>query len=95
MDFSCRKRIFAKSVGNGCPGTGIPPSLLVFLPSDLMTPTSKVQDALVEALLKMARSPDLTEAEVQWLQQFVMHLVTEFSVVKEQPKAEPEEPLAA
>lgn len=58
-------------------------------------PTSKVQQALIEALLKTAKSPDLTEAEGEWLRQFVMRLVAEFAVVKEQQEVAPAEPIAA
>ena len=58
-------------------------------------PTSKVQQALIEALLKTAKSPDLTEAEEERLRQFVMRLVAEFAVVKEQQEVAPAEPIAA
>lgn len=64
--------------------------------SDLMTgPTSKVQQALIEALRNTAKSPDLTEAEGEWLRQFVMRLVAEFAVVREHQEVEPETPIAA
>ena len=57
--------------------------------------TSKIQQALIEALLTTARSPDLTEAEEERLRQFVMRLVTEFAVAKEHQQVEPEEPMVA
>ncbi|HEV2133568.1 MAG TPA: hypothetical protein VGR47_04845 [Terracidiphilus sp.] len=58
-------------------------------------PTSKVQEALIEALHKMASSPELNEAEAEWLKQFVMRMVTELSIVKENQEGEPEAPIAA
>jgi hypothetical protein len=56
----------------------------------MIKPTSKVQEVLVVALLKMARRPDLSEAEVLWLSQFAMHMIVEFSVLKSEDK----EPIA-
>ena len=51
--------------------------------------TSKVQEGLLEALLKMARSRDLTDAEVNWLNQFVVHLIAELSVLKSEDQEVP------
>lgn len=58
-------------------------------------PTSKIQQTLIETLLNMAKSPDLSAAEEGWLRQFVMRMVAEFSVVKEHQEAEPAVPKAA
>lgn len=57
-------------------------------------PSSKVQDALVEALRKMTDSIEMSESESEWLRQFVMRLVAEFSLVKQQ-EVESEEQSAA
>ncbi|WP_162601399.1 hypothetical protein [Occallatibacter savannae] len=35
------------------------------------------------AVLHLQHSPDLSEDEVRWIQQFAAHLITEFSVLKE------------
>jgi hypothetical protein len=45
-------------------------------------PSSKVRQGLIQALLKTARSPDLTDAEVNWLNQFAVYLIAEFSALK-------------
>lgn len=35
------------------------------------------------AVSEMQNSPNLSDAEIQWLQQFALHLISEFSVLKE------------
>jgi hypothetical protein len=54
-----------------------------------------VQEALIEALRNTANSAELTEVEAEWLRQFVMRLVTEFSVLKETQQGETDAPIAA
>ena len=53
-------------------------------------PSIHVRNLLETAVLHLQHSPDLSEEEVRWIQQFAAHLITEFSVLKE-----PEIPRAA
>ena len=46
-------------------------------------PSIHVRNLLETAVLHLQHSPDLTEEEVLWIQQFAAHLITEFSVLKE------------
>jgi len=46
-------------------------------------PSIHVRNLLETAVLHMQHSPDLSEDEVRWIQQFAAHLITEFSVLKE------------
>jgi len=46
-------------------------------------PSLHVRNLLETAVLHLQHSPDLNEEEVQWIQQFAAHLITEFSVLKE------------
>jgi len=48
-----------------------------------MQPSLHVRNLLETAVLHLQHSPDLSEEEVQWIQQFAMHLIAEFSVSKE------------
>jgi hypothetical protein len=45
-------------------------------------PSSNVEEALRTALLNVSKSPDLSEAEVDWVNQFAMRLMAEYSVLK-------------
>jgi hypothetical protein len=51
--------------------------------SDNMQPSIHVRNLLETAVLHVQHSPDLSEEEVRWIQQFAAHLITEFSVLKE------------
>ena len=46
-------------------------------------PSIQVRNLLEIAVLHLQHSPDLSEEEVRWIQQFAAHLITEFSVLKE------------
>lgn len=46
-------------------------------------PSIHVRNLLETAVLHLQHSPDLSEEEVRWIQQFAAHLITEFSVLKE------------
>lgn len=48
-----------------------------------MQPSLHVRNLLETAVLHLQHSPELSEEEVRWVQQFAMHLITEFSVLKE------------
>ena len=48
-----------------------------------MQPSLHVRNLLETAVLHLQHSPELSEEEVQWIQQFAAHLITEFSVLKE------------
>jgi hypothetical protein len=48
-----------------------------------MQPSIHVRNLLETAVLHLQHSPDLSEEEVRWIQQFAAHLITEFSVLKE------------
>jgi len=48
-----------------------------------MQPSLHVRNLLETAVLHLQHSPDLSEEEVRWIQQFAMHLISEFSVLKE------------
>jgi hypothetical protein len=45
-------------------------------------PSSKTQEVLKKSLLKIAERPDLTHADAQWLNRFVLRIIAELSVVK-------------
>ena len=47
-------------------------------------PISKVQEGLIQALLNIDRSPDVTKAEAVWLRRLILRRIAEFSVIKEQ-----------
>ena len=49
-----------------------------------MQPSIHVRNLLETAVLHLQHSPDLSEEEVRWIQQFASHLITEFSVLKEE-----------
>jgi hypothetical protein len=49
-----------------------------------MQPSIHVRNLLETAVLHLQHSPDLSEEEVRWVQQFAAHLITEFSVLKEE-----------
>ena len=60
-------------------------------------PSSKVQEVLAIALRQVIKSPDLSSEDVEWVQQFAIRAIAEFSVLKA-PKDEtddPERPMAA
>jgi hypothetical protein len=42
-----------------------------------------VRNLLETAVLQVQHSPDLTEDDVRWIQQFAAHLITELNVLKE------------
>jgi len=46
-------------------------------------PSIHVRNLLETAVLHLQHSPDLSEEEVRWIQQFAAHLITEFSVLHE------------
>ena len=46
-------------------------------------PSIHVRNLLEKAVLHLQHSPDLSEEEVRWIQQFAMNLITEFNVLKE------------
>jgi len=48
-----------------------------------MQPSLHVRNLLETAVLHLQHSPDLDEEEVRWIQQFAIHLIAEFSVLKE------------
>lgn len=50
--------------------------------------TSNVETTLARTLAAMARSPDLTDAERQWLHQFAVRTVAEFTLYKEKQQQE-------
>ena len=45
-------------------------------------PSSKVQQALCSAMLRLLKSPDLTPEDAEWLQRFAMRTLSEFSILK-------------
>lgn len=47
-------------------------------------PISKVQEGLIQALLNIDRSPDVTKSEAVWLRRLILRRIAEFSVIKEQ-----------
>jgi hypothetical protein len=49
----------------------------------MQQPTIHVRNLLETAVLHLQHSPELSEEEVRWIQQFAAHLITEFSVVKD------------
>jgi hypothetical protein len=49
----------------------------------MQRPSSQISQLLQGAVLELQQSPDLTEEEVRWLQQYALHLISEFSVLKE------------
>ena len=59
-------------------------------------PSIHVRNLLETAVLQLQHSPDLSEEEVRWIQQFAAHLITEFSVRKEPEllNAPPEEEIS-
>jgi len=46
-------------------------------------PSIHVRNLLETVVLHLQHSPDLSEEEVRWIQQFAAHLITEFSVLHE------------
>lgn len=48
-----------------------------------MQPSIRVRNMLETAVLHLQHSPDLSEEEIHWIQEFAAHLITEFSVLKE------------
>jgi hypothetical protein len=57
-------------------------------------PSSKVQQALSNALLRTLRSPDLSHEDSEWIQQFAIRTITEFNLAHEENEA-PEQPRVA
>ena len=57
----------------------------------MLRPTSKTQHALLVSLLEMENSPDLSPADRAQVREFAMHLIAEFSVLKddEDSKSDP------
>ena len=49
----------------------------------LQKPSSLVRKMLHKAVLNMQRSPNLSEEEVQWLQEFAASITAEFSVTNQ------------
>ena len=47
-------------------------------------PSSKVQEVLATALSRVVKSPKLSPEDVQWVKQFALRTIAEFSVVKSQ-----------
>jgi hypothetical protein len=52
-------------------------------PVNMPQPSIQVRTLLERAVLHIQHSPDLSEEEVRWIQQFAAHLITEFSVLQE------------
>jgi len=46
-------------------------------------PSIHVRNLLETAVLHLQHSPDLSEEDVRWIQQFAAHLITEFNVLNE------------
>jgi hypothetical protein len=46
----------------------------------MQQPSIHVRNLLETAVLHLQHSPDLSEEDVRWIQQFAAHLITEFSV---------------
>jgi hypothetical protein len=57
-------------------------------------PSSKVQQTLSATLLQMLQQPDLSPEDAEWLQQFALRTITEFSLDRDKDKA-PGQPIAA
>jgi hypothetical protein len=57
-------------------------------------PSSKVQQALSAALLKMLQSDDLSAEDAEWVQQFALRTIMEFNLTHKDGEA-PEQPMAA
>jgi hypothetical protein len=49
----------------------------------MQQPSIQVRNLLETAVLQIQHSPDLSEEEVRWIQQFAAHMITAFSVLKE------------
>ena len=49
----------------------------------MQQPSIQVRNLLETAVLQIQHSPDLSEEEVHWIQQFAGHLITEFSMLNE------------
>ena len=49
----------------------------------MQQPSIRVRNLLETAVLQIQHSPDLSEEEVRWIQQFAAHLVMEFGVLNE------------
>jgi hypothetical protein len=49
----------------------------------MQRPSLHVQNLLETAVLHLQHSPELSEEDVRWIQQFAAHLITEFNVLKE------------
>ena len=52
-------------------------------PLNMPQPSIHVRNLLETVVLHLQHSPDLSEEEVRWIQQFAAHLITEFSVLHE------------
>ena len=52
-------------------------------PLNMQQPSIQVRNLLETAVLQIQHSPDLSEDEVRWIQQFAAHLITEFNVLDE------------
>ena len=60
-----------------------PGELLASETLNMQLPSIQVRNLIETAVLQIQHSPDLSEEEVRWIQQFAAHLITEFSVLKE------------
>jgi len=49
----------------------------------MQQPSIRVRNLLETAVLQIQHSPDLSEEEVRWIQQFAAHLIMEFGVLNE------------
>ena len=49
----------------------------------MQQPSIRVRNLLETAVLQIQDSPDLSEEEVRWIQQFAAHLIMEFGVLNE------------
>jgi len=60
-----------------------PSKLLASESLDMQQPSIRVRNLLETAVRKIQHSPDLSEEEVRWVQQFAAHLIMEFGVLNE------------
>ncbi len=66
-----------------------PSAALLATSQNPTNPSSKVQEHLSVAMDKVQKSSDLTSQEAEWIRQFAIHMIAEFSVIKtEEAKTE-------
>jgi hypothetical protein len=53
----------------------------------LTHPSLKIKEALLEALLKLEVLPDLTQEEAEWVRQYLLRAIAEFSALAEHQNA--------